>query len=213
MIIFTTSNWKEKISKLRMDRLTKIITMDLADMFVAKLFNESFWEHQLEMDPERKVHKSYYLHQVWNEKSNFLKQALDINPFRSSTFVWIDIGAFRNTQFNNVTLMKCPPSIPDKMEFLDVTTLHKKTRDRMLGGGLFGGRSDAIIKWHHYFYIILKQMGNENRFVGKDQIVMAATCANYPFLCKIFTPVTGSKRSLIGAWFSMKYYWHLQCKK
>ncbi len=64
MIIFTTSNWKEKISGYRGDRFTKIITMELGDMFVAKLFNKGFWQHQLEMDPERKVHKSYYLHQV-----------------------------------------------------------------------------------------------------------------------------------------------------
>ena len=64
MVIFTTSNWKERISEYRGDRFTKIITMDLGDMFVAKLFNKSFWQHQLELDPEKKVHKSYYLHQV-----------------------------------------------------------------------------------------------------------------------------------------------------
>ncbi len=109
--------------------------------------------------------------------------------------------------------MKCPASSPDRMEFLDVTNLDKARKYRMLGGGLFGGMSEAIKKWHHYFYLILKQMGNEGRFIGKDQVVMAATCANYPFLCKTFMPLKGGKRSVVGSWFSMKYYWYLQCLK
>jgi hypothetical protein len=34
---------------------------------------------------------------VWNEKANLLKRGMELNPFSSEHFYWIDIGSLRYT--------------------------------------------------------------------------------------------------------------------
>ena len=45
------------------------------------------------MDHEKGIGHNRLLYSVWNEKTNLMKIAADINPFSSSYFVWQDIGA------------------------------------------------------------------------------------------------------------------------
>ncbi len=56
---------------------------------LAKLYNEIHTK-----DPE-KIHHSPELYAVWNSKPWMLKTALELNPFNSSFFYWMDIGSIR----------------------------------------------------------------------------------------------------------------------
>jgi hypothetical protein len=35
------------------------------------------------------------LYWVWNEKANLLKRGMELNPFSSEHFYWIDVGCLR----------------------------------------------------------------------------------------------------------------------
>jgi len=51
---------------------------------------------------------------VWNEKANWLKEAVDMNLFSSSFFAWIDIGYLRekeDSRFKGKQLIKRLPHL------------------------------------------------------------------------------------------------------
>jgi hypothetical protein len=56
----------------------------------------AFWEHQLDMDPEKRRHASYQLFWIWLSKTWFVQQAVQRNYFNTDFFVWTDIGCFRH---------------------------------------------------------------------------------------------------------------------
>ena len=56
------------------------------------------WEEQESKDPQHYPGHNKELFWIWNEKTNMMKMVSDINPFSSSYFVWMDIGAVRHTE-------------------------------------------------------------------------------------------------------------------
>ena len=85
---------------------TVIIAMELDDLPIAQLHHAidddddemSFWTNQLEMDREKKLHKSYKVFWIWLSKTWFVVQAVEMDYFHSSFYMWQDIGAFRNQE-------------------------------------------------------------------------------------------------------------------
>ena len=54
-------------------------------------------------------HHNSLLYRVWGEKTNLLALAAADNPFSSSYFLWLDIGAVRSPEHNHQTLVKRRP--------------------------------------------------------------------------------------------------------
>ena len=69
------------------------------------------------LDPERsgsgagRAHNSL-LYRVWGEKTNLLANAAALNPFSSSYFLWLDIGAVRESGHNNQVAVTQPSLSP-----------------------------------------------------------------------------------------------------
>ena len=150
MIIFTLPRLVESVRSLRAHAInkTKIIDMELNESMVVLKYSMRFWESQYDKDPERYHSPEMYI--VWQEKSNFLKRAKDLNPFGTDFFAWVDVGYFRTTQYNNKAMIKY---IPKKLKanqvfLLDATTL---TGKKYLGGGFIGGFITGIEVWHRTY--------------------------------------------------------------
>jgi hypothetical protein len=104
LVIFTQPDLVEMMSNLRSDPSlsTIIIPCTLEDLPISKLKSDlafehagktlSFWEHQLEIDPEKNRHSSYYVFWIWLSKSWLVEQAIQRNFFQSEFFVYTDIG-------------------------------------------------------------------------------------------------------------------------
>lgn len=104
LVIFTQPDLVEMMSNLRADPSlsTVIIPCTLDDLPVSKLKSNSsfirmgkslsFWEHQLEIDPEKSRHSSYFVFWIWLSKSWLVEQAIQRNYFQSEFFVYTDIG-------------------------------------------------------------------------------------------------------------------------
>ena len=59
------------------------------------------WEQQQQLDRESSDH-NIYLYKIWNEKVFFIKDAIKLNYYNTSTFAWVDIGCFReNSHIHN----------------------------------------------------------------------------------------------------------------
>ena len=193
MIVFCDAASVELIRGLRKSLPTIIVETRFEEFHCYKYID--IFRAQHEIDHEKKIH-SVELYLIWNEKSNFLKRAIEIQNIVNSEqkiddkFVWCDIGCFRTP---NTRFIKWPDAqkIPDdKMLLLEVDPLHREpnvlpdlTLVNHIGGTIFAGSSQAILKWHDAYYAMLERLYAMGRFVGKDQTIMASVYIEQPELC------------------------------
>jgi hypothetical protein len=125
---------------------------------------------------------------IWSEKSNFLKRAIELNPFQSEYFLWVDIGCFRvpNTKYINwpnpdkvaaldkckVLMLSVVPFTPDELNCNTLEKLPSFQNLNRIGGTIFGGCRDTLLKWHNKYYKMLEYFISIDRFIGKDQSIM-----------------------------------------
>jgi hypothetical protein len=195
MVIFTSADQVEKITKLRTPYLddTLIIIKELSDTNVAKGWDRAFWEGQLAMDPEKARHKSYELYWVWLSKTWFLKHASELNPFASDFFAWVDIGYLRQPSFNHTIMLKRLPSVLRRDQIL-LLSIHNSC-----GGGFIGGHVEGIARWEVLFNAQLAAK-SKHSFIGKDQPLMLQTCYQQPNLCLLLPSLS------YNGWFDMAHH-------
>ena len=131
MVVFTSPNLYPIVANMRKDHMhrTQIITRYLNETLMFREYGENFWIQQHNIDPERKIHKDYYVYVIWNEKLEFLQKAVTRNYFQSSYFACIDIGYFRTKHYNNMELLKkYQTHSQDKSVFLNKRFCHKITK-------------------------------------------------------------------------------------
>ena len=194
MVVFTTDDMVATILKFRAHALdrTKVISTTLQETLMAKQYSQDFWQRQLQIDPERGIHQDYRLYWIWNQKIEFTRRVVDDNPFHSNFFSWVDIGYFRNNNFNGQTMLKRIPYDlkQDQVLLLDVKSLvlhikHFETQD-FVGAGFIGGYSQGIRKFHDIYYSLIRKHSDE--FIGKEQPWMWKVCQTTKGLCKLILP-------------------------
>jgi hypothetical protein len=188
MIIFCDQKSKEIISPFREKWLeqTYFITLTFEEFHCFRYFNVFV------NDYNTKDHEKYhnpYLYLIWNEKTHFLKRAVEINHFQHNFFLWVDIGCFRkpNTQFlhwpnpekiNNLPKDKILLLLVNPFTYSEysVATLNELPdfilSSGRIGGTIFGGSSSTILKWHDLYYSMIEKFISMDRFIGKDQNIM-----------------------------------------
>ena len=98
LVIYTCPEYLEIIQDLRKDfpNKTKIILISFEDFLVYKYLH--YFKNDLERDHEKHIH-NIYLYMIWNEKLNFIKKTIELNPFNSNYHCWCDIGYLRNPNY------------------------------------------------------------------------------------------------------------------
>jgi hypothetical protein len=203
MVVFTTKDQIPLFQKLRRDLPTKVIGFDsLDDLQVTKDFGGmDYWQRQANLDPEKYLH-SKELYVIWNEKGHFLERAMDLNPFQSDFFAWVDMGYLRDDLLENQRMIRYLPKLLTRQQaiFLDVRKL--VFGERFLGGGFIGGYQQGLRQWITKYYELLET--NRDRFLGKDQPWMFETCIRNMGLCLWVEP-----RDTYGdPWFYMAPFLH-----
>ena len=208
MIIFCYASSFKLIQGLRANNpCPTIIVVTKFEEFHCYKYVDIF-RAQHAIDRERAIH-SVELYLIWNEKSNFLKNATEIEKSfkepHNTKFVWCDIGCFRvpNTRF-----LKWPDvsKIPeDQILLLEVLPLNKLIEDLSkidyIGGTIFAGSSNAILKWCDVYYAMLERLYAMGTFVGKDQTIMSSIYIDQPELCLCVKSPRG-----IYDWFFLQDY-------
>jgi hypothetical protein len=212
MVIFC-----DKSSVLLIERLrelaghaetTRVIPTRFEDFYCYR-YIDVFNKH-MDIDHERTIH-SIELYLIWNEKSNFLRRAIEANPFSSEKFVWCDIGCFRhsNTEFvkwpnpdrvtdNKITLMVVEPFTEDEMR-TDLPLFQYKNR---ISASIFAGDKDTLIRWHQIYYGMLEHYIQIGRFIGKDQSIMNSVYLVNRDMCELVRYQHGRG----DIWFYLQYH-------
>mmetsp|Transcript_8455 Transcript_8455/g.9708 ORF Transcript_8455/g.9708 Transcript_8455/m.9708 type:complete len:404 (+) Transcript_8455:60-1271(+) len=197
MVIFTQPDLVNQIKDLRNHALnrTVIIPLSLEDLPFSKLFPASFWQDQLERDPEKGIHRSYQLFWIWLSKSWCVTQAIRINVYDSDLFVWSDIGCFREKNYNSKTMImhreQVPPHEmlqmahhrpnPPKDELFNNKYKHKTNFYH--SGSQFAGYKKTWIQFHEYFLDTIDRFLQKNMIIVEDQAVLQSTCLSHPDIC------------------------------
>jgi hypothetical protein len=253
LVIFCEDALVPTMLQARRSKPTVVIAMQLDDLPIASYHYPSssstsstsqpygdtataYWEHQLSIDPERRLHKSYQLFWIWLSKTWFvataalLQQRLffvelddDNNDDKNNeegvpttttiqTWMWADIGSFRNAQFANVRLIQHPESLLDNVHNNDNNNDddHRRTvvwmahhAPRPPKDPYWNNKLDPTEKIHYYhsgshglavsveawvqyyihFVTTLDEYGRRGLFVGEDQCVLQSTCLLHPESC------------------------------
>jgi hypothetical protein len=201
LIVYCDSSSKksiEDIIKLNKNKFIKIVTLEMSDFFVNQY--QKYFEYSYSIDAEKNIH-SIDLYKVWNEKFNFTKKAIEINPFNSDYFYWIDIGCFRknctglnynnfknwpNTkkleQYSNNIILFQTHNFSEKDKILDnygltndnlcIACKHKGWGGGRLVAGFFGGKKENMLLFSKLYYDMLIKWNFSKRFIGKENYIM-----------------------------------------
>jgi hypothetical protein len=188
MVIFCDKETREFIEELRIDKKDKtvVIIINIKDFYSYKYVNE--YINNYKIDKEQSVGHSPILYMIWSEKSNFLKRAIELNHFNTDYFLWVDIGCFRRTNIdylnwpnpsriskmnkNKVLLLSVVPFTSSELNCFNKEDLPLFQFTNRIGGTIFGGGKEILLKWHDLYYEMVEYFISINRFIGKDQSIM-----------------------------------------
>ncbi|CAF0935039.1 unnamed protein product [Adineta steineri] len=198
IIIYTSIEYKPILQQLRRNsslRTHFIVEYNLPFEIspIKKLV--PIFEQQYLTDPERAYH-SIELYAVWCAKPFILNRSVELNPFRTKYFLYIDAGAFRSSNYrfqswpyepsihsilaNNKLLFGMISPLPRQFCPLLYTVNKSLIRHDLIQAGLMGGTADAIHWWTSVFYETIDIYISKNFFIGKEQNLMNAIALMYP---------------------------------
>lgn len=202
MVIYTSPDMVSTFSDIRAKNnlQNRTIIVDSAPLHTVPLvsqYSTSFWQQQLTLDPEKRVHQSYHLFWIWIAKTWFVYDvATQRNPFGSQYFVWMDMGCFRNKRYNGKQILqKAPDVIPrDRVLFLAHHATNpppspwwtEKTTDKehfYHSGTIMAGTAHSWMTLYEAHKQTLRGFTKRHLFIGDDQVVMQGTCLQHPKLC------------------------------
>jgi hypothetical protein len=197
MIIFTDIQNYEYINSRRNTSNTLIILISIEEFKVAKYMD--YWEYCHSIDLEKK-HHSKEVYMVWNEKTYFVEKALNLNPFKSDYFFWLDIGCIRDVNVlksihkfnvdgipeNKIILSAVTYNIPNNYLNENKISISFENRNGFscqvfdyIQGGFFGGHKNALSDWIKIYTDELALFVKTNTFGGKDQNIMGNIYLKY----------------------------------
>jgi Bacterial protein of unknown function (HtrL_YibB) len=227
MVIFLSPSMIPAVKALREHALNRtiIIPMEVEDVPLAKQYNTSFWEWQLDIDKEKRIHKSYQVFLIWLSKSWWVTQAIQHNFFGSKAFVWTDMGCFRGPEYNGKTMVQHLDQIPrNAMIFMAhqrplapptriFNNKYTQKQHFYTSGSMMAGYGDTFLKFHHYFLETMQEFLDRDMFIGEDQLVLQSTCLTHPDMC-VYVP---HDQVMDNHYFGLRYilhhggnytYWH-----
>ncbi len=171
---------------------TRIIVLPRAEWKATTAFPPTFWEQQAALDPERAIH-SPDLYRVWYEKKEFVRRAIELNPFGHTDFVWTDAGIFRDAALIEAIAPRYPVvsripidrillfnSVPftasdDIIHQFPGNIVIRFPRDKpRIGGGCIAGSAATWKWWIDAYDETISRFQKGGLFIGKDQTIMAS---------------------------------------
>lgn len=227
LIIFTSIDTYLLIKKLRENYKTKtfIIITTIEDFYNYKYLDYYKKDHERDhMNMKYPNLRNPSLYMIWNEKLKFVERGMNINPYKTSYFAWIDIGYVRNKIYIDKYLKKGFPNVEnlkeDKIYMLNIDytftsedfkdPFNQKFRyiDNKIGGGFIIGSEINLRKMIEEFYnnILITYMNNDY-FIGEDQTLYTSLYLKNPEMIKL---IRGDNDETTLPYCEMKWFYFLK---
>ena len=193
LVLFTEPELVPVFAEWRKEQMDKTILIALPpEEFVARKYN---WLLQNIKDKEE-TH-SPELYAIWYEKKEFVLRAIALKAFGATSFVWCDAGILRIPQWlPHIKAFPLEERIePGKMTLLQIVdfaegeTAETNFRDEnRIGGGIQAADAATWIWWAEQYDVMVQKYLASDKFIGKDQSIMAACCLTFPDRVKKVKP-------------------------
>jgi hypothetical protein len=168
---------------------TIIIILPREEWIANQKYPQDVWNSLHAKDPEKNIHNPE-LYKVWFEKNQFVKRAIELNPFDHTDFLWMDAGICRyQSLLNLVKDFPVASRIPtDRIMLLNVMPFSQKDEIPSYAGGhtFIGGTvakpriaagiiAGSIASWNNYMRLYdttLEKYKAAGLFWGKEQDLM-----------------------------------------
>lgn len=212
MIVFTQLEFVDEFLELRSNvpNRTIVVPMEYGDIEVGDSvhFPDEFWTtltnfwgpgqwEKIKREPDN--YKNPAIYKIWLAKPWFVNQAIQMNPFNSSLYSWLDIGQMRSArdQFCGDIVMRHPEIVPNDGRLMLFMSRDVKEEDQLgfnnsiffgrpyIAGGLIAGYADAwprfMVKMEESILLYV----HKGKFLRNDQGVMQTACMRTPGLCAV----------------------------
>ncbi|QQO62370.1 protein YibB [Providencia manganoxydans] len=197
IIIYTTSNFKDKILDIRKGKPTHVITIDLKKKFkfilekIATIQNSDTFKNLI--DPKLLRHPEYWSSEyvlINNLKPFFVKKAIDLNLVESELAAWVDFGYVRNNKTLYGITEWYHPFDQNKIHFFSIKNTLDLTDEKavlekvlnndphIIGGVLVAGKE----KWPEFYKIVFKTQKDflSSGIIDDDQGISLTCASKYP---------------------------------
>jgi teichuronic acid biosynthesis glycosyltransferase TuaG len=208
LVFFTTEEYVPFIESIRSNysSKTRIICMDFQECNAYKKYSKQFW-----IDEEKKDFETCHssdLYAVWYEKKEFVLKAIEKNYFNSSKYVWMDAGICRSVDWLQHIKRFYSYKIPnDSFLILKITDFEEEIdlqKKNCVGGGVLAGTREKWIQFSEKYDDMLQKFVKENKFVGKDQTLIATMYKESP---SFFTMISHPNYfNEFMCWFTLLFY-------
>lgn len=199
-----------------------VYPLPFSDLTAFQALSPEVWQDALQKDPEvpKGTPHSAELYAIWYEKKEFVRRAIEMNPFGSETFVWCDAGICRNPSWIPYLAARFPleKQVPrgkmlvlliDEFQPTDVGRYADGIRGSFehrntVGGGILASDRAGWTAWSAAYDTMLLRYYLAGRFIGKDQNIMASTMLEQPQLAVVARPF--SSLHSIEKWFSLLFH-------
>jgi hypothetical protein len=209
LVFFTDTDTEKFILECRKEKLdkTRVIILPIDEWVSTKNYPDDLWKSNLEKDSEKDKH-SVELYKVWYEKKEFVRRAIELNPFNHTDYVWADAGiivdnetALRVKNFPNANriptdrmlLLNVKPfTSDDSIKYIRNNcsiTGNFKDRDR-IGGGILAANKTIWLEWCKIYDTVFEKYRKADRFLGKDQSILATAVLENKSKISLVTPRT-----------------------
>ena len=209
LVFFTSPEYVPLIENLRKNykEKTKVIGLDFNNLEAFQKYGKDFWIQEKIKDYEE--YHTPELYAIWYEKKEFVKKAIILNPFSTNKFVWCDAGICRMDVWRE-HIRKFPLSytIPnDKFLLLRITDFEKHEdffKINCVGGGILAARKELWLEFSDLYDNMLKKYIKQNKFVGKDQSIIASLVKENPNFFHLVKRLDSMDN--FTCWFTLLFY-------
>jgi hypothetical protein len=178
----------ESINRIKKNNCQVIWVVPISDFYVSKQ-QKYTWDRHVEIDNNQRIHGSD-LYRVWAEKFNFLKMAIEKDPFHTEYFIWCDAGYFRDEKRMTQDVVSSWPCVHqrisiDRVLFSQIEPFTTEEKQNLsvvdnrfqnvtrIGAGLFGGHRSIVLSFSTWYYETLDEFFDRGVFAGVEQSVFA----------------------------------------
>lgn len=192
LVIFCDKESLNGIKQLRREKPATYIVTTLKEFHVYQYYGRFYWDRVC----KQSAFEYQDIHMVWNEKFNFIRRAIELNPYESDMFFWCDAGCFRGAGAKGASIM----NLSDRIEWPDLQVCRKLPQDKAIlmresrtgertyiRATFFGGAAKPMLRWCDAFYQHLADRADRNLLLFTDEDHMSAVCDERPGLAHMLT--------------------------
>jgi hypothetical protein len=184
LVVYTDKAHADFIRKLRGDLPLVLIEREFNDLYHNKFYKK--YQHMYKLDSNKNHSPELYI--IWADKVKFVNDAINLNPYESEFFFWVDIGIFREKDYISKSFPSNAFVLANQMNFFSIEdfsnpdmfiSLVNNDSIRLAGSPQAGN----IASWKLYDVLwdkTLEDLMDRNITNRNDQMVMAAIKLKYP---------------------------------